>query len=331
MAESNSKTISVAIIVALFLVSLYLGYSLYETNEELTNCQSNFEISQADLDGSKIEIIDLNYKVKELRKDSIERQEDIEEYKKSIIEKQYMIDENIVQINQLNEELKEKTNEIAALLASGGTREQKDFINKLSQEINNLRSKTNELIRKNNELVKSNKILEDGLLAKERELSSNRNELEYLQEKVIVLEERNKNLSTLNEYANISAELSDLEVNSKDNSISFSINFSSNEVRLLKELELPRGKISIVPSIYNSTIDLNFYPIIYGELNNAFLININEISVKNNFSYVIENYNLSKAYKRKPLNFEKGDRIVLSVQIKELNNKEICNAVFYLK
>ena len=129
---------------------------------------------------------------------------------------------------------------------------------------------------------------------------------------------------------NVRASVQDVDLDMDRNAITFNLSFSDADLRTLQSLNV--RQLSFVPNIVNQETDLAFT--IEGALNpeQVFSHLLMELQPSMRQSFVINNVTLSDNYrKRNAVNYEKGDRIELSIQIPELNNLIIAQKDFRLR
>lgn len=294
-----------------------LEAQMFTADEELDSQQELIDQQQSQLTDFQIELD--------------HREQNIERLNQEIEEKVARMEQQDAMLEELEARNEKLLTDFNSLLRTGASPDTQKFIDDLTEEIVKTRNQRDSFRIARNELIEANEVLK-------REVQEERQQIDYLQRSQIPkLQAEVANLQQIvanNEQVmsafNVRAAVQDIDLDMDRNAISFNLSFSDADLRKLQNLNI--RKLSFVPTIVNQETDLTFT--IEGALNpdQTFSHLLMELQPSMRQSFVVNNVSLRKSYrKRNAVNYEKGDRIELSIQIPELNNLIIAQKDFRLR
>ena len=323
----NKKNIAVVI-----LSILVLGLGFYSYIESKNN---------KSLKQEKIDLSDVNSqqdeKIREqenvIDKLSIKaeyNEQRIAQLESMILGKEMEVTEGKERSKLLEQEKKELVNELSVIASSGASPKTKEHIARLTSELEIERTRLVELNDERNKLAEQYNLLQRNKIDMEEEIA-------ILNSNLTVTLRENQSLKSRLEIADISmvlmnvrGDVKDLSANPRANRFDFSVAFSEEDLAKLKSSNL--REISIVPTIIDRRSGLTYVPQQRGELNSLYSKSIMEIQQVEKFVYIIENPSLPRKYNNKnAVNYERGDEMLLTIKIPELNDLEIVRHEFKMK
>lgn len=259
------------------------------------------------------------------------REQNIERLNQEIEEKVARMEQQDAMLEELEARNEKLLTDFNSLLRTGASPDTQKFIDDLTEEIVKTRNQRDSFRIARNELIEANEALK-------REVQEERQQVDYLkrsqipklQAEVANLQQVVANNEQVMSAFNVRASVQEIDLDMDRNAISFNLSFSDADLRKLQNLNI--RKLSFVPTIVNQETDLTFT--IEGALNpdQTFSHLLMELQPSMRQSFVFNNVSLRKSYrKRNAVNYEKGDRIELSIQIPELNNLIIAQKDFRLR
>lgn len=259
------------------------------------------------------------------------RAQNIERLNQEIEEKVARMEQQDAMLQELETRNEKLLTDFNSLVRTGASPDTQKFMDDLTAEIVKTRNQRDSFRIARNELVEANEALKRDLQQQLQEVDFlKRSQIPRLQDEIAKLQQVVAENEQVMSAFNVRASVQDIDLDVDRNAITFNLSFSDADLRTLQSLKV--RQISFVPVIVNQESDLTFT--IEGALNPAqtFSHLLVELQPSMRQSFVINNVRLSDSYrKRSAVNYEKGDRIELSIQIPELNNLIIAQKDFRLR
>lgn len=294
-----------------------LEEQMLTAGEEIGNQQELIEQQQDQLTDFQIELD--------------HREQNIERLNQEIEEKVARMEQQDAMLKELEARNEKLLTDFNSLLRTGASPDTQQFMDDLTAEIVKTRNQRDSFRIARNELVDANEALKRALQEERQEVDFlKRSQIPKLQDEIAKLQQTVNNNQQVMSAFNVRASVQDVDLDMDRNAITFNLSFSDADLRTLQSLNV--RQLSFVPNIVNQETDLAFT--IEGALNpeQVFSHLLMELQPSMRQSFVINNVTLSDNYrKRNAVNYEKGDRIELSIQIPELNNLIIAQKDFRLR
>ena len=259
------------------------------------------------------------------------RAQNIERLNQEIEEKVARMEQQDAMLRELETRNEKLLTDFNSLVRTGASPDTQKFMDDLTAEIVKTRNQRDSFRIARNELIEANEALKRDLQQQLQEVDYlKRSQIPKLQDEIAKLQQVVANNEQVMSAFNVRASVQDVDLDVDRNAITFNLSFSDADLRKLQSLKV--RQISFVPVIVNQESDLTFT--IEGALNpeQTFSHLLMELQPSMRQSFVINNVRLSDTYrKRNAVNYEKGDRIELSIQIPELNNLIIAQKDFRLR
>ncbi len=259
------------------------------------------------------------------------REQNIERLNQEIEEKVARMEQQDATLKELETRNEKLLTDFNSLLRTGASPDTQKFMDDLTAEIVKTRNQRDSFRISRNELIEANEGLKREIQEERQQVDFlRRSEIPKLQDEVARLQQRVANNEQVMSAFNVRASVQDVDLDVDRNAITFNLSFSDADLRTLQNLKV--RQLSFVPVIVNQETDLTFT--IEGALNpeQVFSHLLMELQPSMRQSFVINNVTLRDSYrKRNAVNYEKGDRIELSIQIPELNNLIIAQKDFRLR
>lgn len=259
------------------------------------------------------------------------REQDIQRLQEEIVEKVERMEQQDAMLVELEERNEKLLQDLNSLIRTGASPDTKKFIDELTAELVKTRVQRDSFRLSRNQLIETNEALKRDLQEQLQEVDFlKRSQIPKLQDEIAKLQQVVTNNEQVMNAFNVRASVQDIAADMDRNAINFNLSFSDADLRTLQSLQL--RQLSFVPVIVNQETDLTFT--IEGALNpeQTFSYLLPELQPSMRQSFVINNVDLRDNYrKRNAVNYEKGDRIELAIQIPELNNLIIAQKEFRLR
>lgn len=259
------------------------------------------------------------------------KQKEVERLESEVLNKLREIEskeKEIIELERKNERYLDRINQY---MTTGGTKEIKEHIEKLNAEIKRTRKQRDSIRVERNKLVTDLNNLIKVVDEKEEKIEVlTKSTIPSLENRIYTLNQELEHKKNVERFYNLRAEIEGLELDQNSNSIIFTLNFTEEEVQLMKSLNL--NSVTLFPSVKNMNTQQYWELTTRGSFGEMFKINKNDLSTSMHLGYKVNNISLRKAFKKKnAINLQKGTPFMIDVRIEELNNLSIAQSKFKIK
>ncbi|MEL6942687.1 MAG: hypothetical protein AAFO82_08460 [Bacteroidota bacterium] len=332
------ETIIAIILSSLVVIGLSVWiFTLSSKVKNLTNDRDKFsyDLSVCQTQSSELEdnVTNLEFELKEANLEIEYKDKEISRIEEESARKQEEINRLNVEKQELDKTIDKKEAEIRRIMLEGPQNEKvKEYVNRMKEEILGLKKEKARLVREKNDFVEQVNKLQKEKLENERKIRLlQENEIPRLKAEIESLQEEVNFVSTVKDYMNLRAEINNLRIDSDRNEILFNLTLKEEDMARLRQLGLKT--VNFTPVIENISNGMFFIPKVK-DVNNVNIFEKQMSDINNNINIVfpVSNVNLAKVYKkRNPINYDKGDKIRITVKLTELNSLSIADQVYRFK
>jgi len=328
MNEDNTPR-NIMIVMGLLLIALSIFTII--TYQAKNNLEEQMLTADEEIDDQQQLIDKQQEQLTDFQIELDHREQNIDRLNQEIEEKVARMEQQDAMLQELEERNEKLLTDFNSLVRTGASPDTQKFMDELTAELVKTRNQRDSFRIARNELVEANEALKRDLQEQLQEVDFlKRSQIPRLTKEIERLQEIVTDNQQIMSAFNVRASVQNVDLDVDNNAITFNLSFSDADLRILQSLSIE--KLSFVPVIVNQETDLSFT--IEGAMNpdQIFSHSLMELQPSMRQSFVINNVTLRDSYrKRNAVNYEKGDRIELSIQIPELNNLIIAQKDFRLR